>query len=88
MCLLDFIFLLEGGFLSQHCEAIEHIDIMVPYLVRVGVWVCVCVCVGGGGSLHALWMQIIPNGIDVYLGEEKLRWVDSIRHPSNIFTPD
>ena len=30
----------------------------------------------------------IPNGIDMSLGREKLIWADSIRHLSNIVSPD
>ena len=30
----------------------------------------------------------IPNGNDVYLGGERLRWVDSLKHLGNIVTPD
>ena len=32
--------------------------------------------------------KTIPCGIDMYLGGEKLRWVDSIRHLGNMVNPD
>ena len=32
--------------------------------------------------------KTIPSDIAIYLGREKLRWVDSFRHLGNIFTPD
>ena len=32
--------------------------------------------------------KTIPNDIVMYLGGEKLRWVDSFRHLGNIVTPD
>ena len=32
--------------------------------------------------------KTIPNDIDIYLGREKLRWVDSFKHLGKIVTPD
>ena len=32
--------------------------------------------------------KTVPNDIDIYLGREKLRWVDSFKHLGNIVTPD
>ena len=32
--------------------------------------------------------KTIPNDIDIYLGREKLRWLDSFKYLGNIVNPD